>query len=80
MMFYWLRCSLGSSILLEILPYQFNSFWKQRIWIHCLLYHFSPDAYDELLQLQDTLQMLEFDPTAEDSWTFMWGNQKYSSQ
>jgi hypothetical protein len=27
-----------------------------------------------------TLQMLEFDPYAEDSWTFMWGNQKYSSQ
>jgi hypothetical protein len=30
--------------------------------------------------MQDALHLMEYDPTTEDSWIFMWGNQKYSSQ
>jgi hypothetical protein len=39
----------------------------------------SPEVYEEMLQLQDALQIMEFDPVEEDSWIFIWGNQKYSS-
>ena len=40
----------------------------------------SPNAYDELLDLSHSLQFIYFDLDSKDVWTFIWGNQVYSSQ
>jgi hypothetical protein len=36
-------------------------------------------AYDELLELEDFIGQVPFDPSAKDVWTFIWGNGSYSS-
>ena len=40
----------------------------------------SLDAHVELLDLQAFVQEVDFDPDEKDIWTFMWGNQTYSSR
>jgi hypothetical protein len=40
----------------------------------------TPEAFDEMLQLQDMLQMMQFDSNESDSRSFIWGNQRYSSR
>ena len=40
----------------------------------------SPNAYYELLDLSHSLQSISFDLDSKDVWTFIWGNQVYSSQ
>jgi len=40
----------------------------------------SEQAFQELGDLQQTLATLEYQPTEIDSWTFLWGNDRYSSR
>jgi hypothetical protein len=40
----------------------------------------SPEAFVELLQLQDLLNQVEVTPSEDDSWQFIWGDQRYSSR
>jgi len=38
------------------------------------------EAYDELVEMQETLSIIPYDPNANDHWAFLWGNDRYSSQ
>jgi hypothetical protein len=40
----------------------------------------SLEEFVELLQLQDLLNQKEFTPSEDDSWQFIWGDQRYSSR
>jgi len=40
----------------------------------------SHQAYDELHELQNLLSTVTFDPNSKDSWSFIWGNDKYSAK
>ena len=40
----------------------------------------SLEAHEELLDLQTFVQEIDYTPDAKDSWTFLWGNQSYSSR
>ena len=40
----------------------------------------SQQAFDELLDLQDLISAIPYDTTENDHWSFVWGNDKYSSQ
>ena len=40
----------------------------------------SPEAYDELSELLDQIGTVNYDALSQDKWTFMWGNDKYSSR
>ena len=40
----------------------------------------SQEAYDELVEMQETLSIIPYDPNANDHWAFLWGNDRYSSQ
>ena len=40
----------------------------------------SPVAFEELLDLHDYVQNVDFDLNSKDRWFFLWGNQVYSSR
>jgi hypothetical protein len=39
----------------------------------------SPEAFDEMLQLQDLVSLVPYDHTSKDSWFLSWGTQEFSS-
>ena len=40
----------------------------------------SQQTYEELIDLQDLLTSITYDPGTNDQWSFIWGNNKYSSK
>ena len=40
----------------------------------------SPEAYDQLLELQNLLSIVTYDPDSNDSWSFIGGNANYSAK
>ena len=40
----------------------------------------SQHAYDELLDMQDLITFIGYEPDLSDRWSFIWGNDKYSSR
>jgi len=40
----------------------------------------SEQALDELISLQMDIQDVNYDPVAQDSWSFIWGHSNYSSR
>ena len=76
--------SLTCSSLPKFVPSSFKHFGLSLDIMHALdltsvlNIPLTPEAYDELAELQDQIGTVNYDVVSQDKWTFMWGNDKYS--